>query len=222
MAAEFFCLRCRTPFLNSAPLDENGVCRLCRSGVHGFDAVYCYGEYTGALRELIHLFKYSGMRPLAEPLGRLMSRALPRDQRFDALVPMPMHWRKWLARGFNQSTLLARVMSRRTGLPLWKVVRREKGGAPQAGLTHAQRLRNTSGAFHVPRPERVRGKRLLLIDDVYTTGATAGACALALRRAGAAHVAVLALARPDRQAALRAGKGVGPVDPTMEDAHACQ
>ena len=75
--AEYFCVDCRTPFLNSAPLDDNGRCALCRSGLSGFDAVYSYGEYDGALRKLIHVFKYGGVKPLASPLGRLLSGALP-------------------------------------------------------------------------------------------------------------------------------------------------
>ena len=147
--AECFCSDCRTPFLNSAPLDAQGRCALCRRGLTGFDGAYSYGEYAGTLRKLIHLFKYSGISPLAAPLGRLLVRALPRTESFDAIVPMPLHWMRRWRRGFNQSQLLGRVLANRTGLPLMDVMRRRKATPPQAGLTSAERRTNVAGAFEV-------------------------------------------------------------------------
>lgn len=200
MVAEYFCSQCNTPFLNSAPLDSEGRCRLCRSGLTGFRRAFAYGEYDGTLRTLIHLLKYSGVEPLAQPLGAMLSRALPRHIEFDAIVPMPLHWyRKW-RRGFNQSELLAKVLSGRTGLPLiTDAMTRRRSTAPQAGLSGAQRRLNVSGAFAVKRRHLIEGRRVLLVDDVMTTGATAGTCAAALRRAGASEVSVLTLARVDRR-----------------------
>ena len=200
--AEHFCADCGTPFLNSAPLDANGRCSLCRNGLSGYDAVYTYGEYDGALRNLIHVFKYGGIMPLASRLGPLLSSALPREQQFDVIVAMPLHWRKKLQRGFNQSELLARSVSRRTGIPVADALRRRKSTAPQAGLTRAQRRTNVAGVFEVSRRDKVEGLHVLLIDDVFTTGATAGACAAALKRAGAKRVSVLTLARADRRKSL--------------------
>lgn len=197
--AEHFCSQCQTPFLNSSPLDEEGRCKLCRNGLTGFDAVFAWGDYTGPLRQLIHLFKYSGCSPLAEPLGARMARALPRAQAFDLIVPMPLHWRRRLRRGFNQSEALAKVLGRRTGTPVLNAIQRRKATPPQAGLTAAERRTNMSGAFRVPHRKQVEGRSVLLVDDVLTTGATAGACAAALKRAGAARVAVLTLARVDRR-----------------------
>ena len=190
---------CRTPFLNSAPLDEEGRCAMCRGGLTGFDAAFSYGEYEGPLRKLIHEFKYGGITPLASELGPLLSQALPREQRFDAIVPMPLHWRKRLERGFNQSELLARFLSRRTGIPVLNALKRRKPTAPQAGLTRAQRRTNVAGAFEASRRNRIDGRHVLLIDDVLTTGATASACAAVLKRAGARRVTVLTLARADRR-----------------------
>ena len=197
--AEHFCTCCRTPFLNPAPLDEHGVCRLCRSGAREFDAVYSFGAYEGALQGMIHLFKYESIRPLARPLARWLIQAFPREQQFDALVPMPLHWVRRLRRGFNQADLLAREVSRQTGIEVMRPVKRIKNTAKQATLTRAGRRRNVAGAFRVADVSCIRGKRLLLIDDVFTTGSTLSACARALKRAGAAHVSALTLARVDRR-----------------------
>jgi ComF family protein len=200
--AEFFCVSCRTPFLNRAPLDESGRCTLCRLELNGFDQVYCFGAYEGVLRKLVHLLKFEGVTTLRRPLGAFLARALPREASFDAIVPMPLHWRKRWQRRFNQADLLAREISRRWNVPIRRWVRRKKATAPQAGLTSAQRRKNVQGAFEAKDRASLKGKRILLIDDVLTTGATAGACARSLKRAGAAHVTLLTLARRDRRAAF--------------------
>jgi ComF family protein len=175
---------------------------LCRRGLRGFDAAYSFGSYEGTLRELIHLFKYGRIRTLAGPLGRMIASAVPRDRVFDAVVPVPLHWRRRLDRGFNQSELLARAVARRYGLGVTNAARRRRATPAQAGLSNAGRRTNVAGAFTVKRPRAVAGCRVLLVDDVMTTGATAGACAAALRRAGATYVALLTLARVDRRAGV--------------------
>ena len=210
--AEFFCVSCRTPFLNAFPLDLEGRCALCRSGLRGFDAAYCFGSYEGVLRELIHLFKYGGVKTLARPLGDFLAAALPRDERFDAVTPVPLHWRRQWQRGFNQSDLLARDVSRRCSFPVLRALRRVNPTAAQAGLSNTARRRNVAAAFRARGGEshRLEGKRILLIDDVMTTGSTAAACALALKRAGAARVALLTLARVDRRIDAPRGQGRPP------------
>jgi ComF family protein len=210
LEAEYFCVSCRTPFLNRFPLDAEGRCGLCRGGLLGFDAAWCYGAYEGTLRELIHLFKYAGMRPLARPLGTLLAGALPRDQRFDLVTPVPLHWRRRWERGFNQADLLAREIAHRCGLPVKHVARRVRATWTQAGLSNAARRQNVARAFSA-RGRGVEGRRILLIDDVMTTGATAGACALALKRAGARWVGLLALARVDRRWSAATGRPAGRV-----------
>ena len=219
LAAEFHCAACKTPFLNRYPLDEEGRCALCRLGLAGFDRVYSYGSYEGTLRTLIHLFKYEKIHTLAKPLGAMLARSIPIEERFDVVVPMPLHWRRRWQRGFNQSALLAKEIARRWNVPVLGAVRRVKPTVPQAGLTNAKRRANMSGAFAPSRPllERMSGGRfifgaarkkplqgacVLLIDDVLTTGATAAACARALKRAGAKHVTLAAVARTDRRVAL--------------------
>jgi len=198
--AEFFCVSCRTAFLNAFPLDAEGRCALCRGGLRGFDAAYCFGSYEGALRGLIHLYKYGRVRTLAKPLADFLSAALPRDERFDAVTPVPLHWRRQWQRGFNQSELLAKALSRRCGIPVVHALRRVRATSAQAGLSNTRRRQNVTAAFAGRRAARLlKGKRVLLIDDVMTTGSTATACALTLKRAGAARVALLTVARVDRR-----------------------
>jgi ComF family protein len=203
LEAEFFCVSCRTPFLNAFPLDFEGRCALCRTGLRGFDRAYCFGSYEGALRDLIHLYKYGRIKTLARPLGEFLSAALPREERFDAVTPVPLHWLRQYQRGFNQSEALAREIARRTGFAFVRTLRRGRSTSAQAGLSNTARRKNVAGAFRcrrsVRRAGRLEGKRILLVDDVLTTGSTAAECALALKRAGAARVTVLTVARVNRR-----------------------
>lgn len=199
LSAGIFCVQCRTAFHNDRPLDEFGRCRACRLGVRGFDAAYSYGEYGGRLRRLIHLFKFHRVLGLGEHFSQWLAVALPRDERADLIVPVPLHWWRHWRRGYNQAHRLGRALSRRTGIPCRTVLRRTKRTRPQTSLTRAERRVNVRGAFQVKRPEEVQGRTILLVDDVYTTGATLGACAQALRAAGARRVVVLTIARADRR-----------------------
>lgn len=200
LVSEYACARCRTPFLNPRPLNEHGLCRLCAAGVTAFEGAWSCGSYEDRLRGLIHLFKYGRMLPLGRLFGRWMARAYPRDQLFEVIVPVPSHWRRRLWRGFDQAAVLARELSRLTGIPAAQALRRTRHTNPQAGLTRRQRRLNIRGCFRTVLPEKVRGRRVLLIDDILTTGATANAAAEALKAAGAAHVGVFTLARADRAA----------------------
>jgi len=202
LLAEHFCVQCHAPFASRYPLDEEGRCGLCRRGVRGFDAAYSFGFYEAELRDLLHLFKYGRIQTLAKPLGRFLALALPRESAFDVIVPMPLHWRKRWQRGFNQSDLLARELSRRVNIPVMRALRRVRFTSAQAGLTNAKRRLNVSGAFRPKRERSLDGKRVLLIDDVMTTGATAASCARALKIAGAREVTLLTVARADRRMIL--------------------
>jgi len=214
LEAAFFCKLCRTPFVDSYPLDEHDLCTICREGMVSFDAAYSYGSYDDTLRDLIHLFKYARVETLAAPLGRLMVSAIPRDEQFDVVQPMPMHWMKRWERGFNQAELLAKPIARRYGVGLGHGLRRVKRGKSQAGLDYSERLANLKNAFRVARPKHITGKRVLLVDDVYTTGATLRAAAAALKEAGARRVCVLTLARVDRR------RETAPGAPKVRRAHA--
>jgi ComF family protein len=188
------------------PLDEHDLCTVYREGLANFDSAYSFGSFEGPLQQLIHLFKYAKVESLAEPLSRLLIQALPLDRNFDAVIAMPMHWRKQWDRGFNQAELLARPVARRYGLKLWPNLRRKRYTKSQAGLTETERRANLKDSFGLSRPAHAAGRRFLLIDDVFTTGATLRAAAAVLKSAGAAHVSALTLARVDRR-----GSSPGPL-----------
>lgn len=185
--------------MDAYPLDEHDLCTVCRESLVNFDTAYSFGSYEGPLQQLIHLLKYGKVETLAGPMARLLVRALPLEQTFDAVIAMPMHWRKRWERGFNQAELLALPVARRYGLKLSANLRRKRYTKPQAGLTEAERRENLKGSFRVRKAGQIAGKRILLIDDVFTTGATLRAAAAELKAAGAAHVSALTLARVDRR-----------------------
>jgi ComF family protein len=150
-------------------------------------------------RVLVHALKYGDRLDLAPMMGRWISQA-GREllAEADALVPVPLHWRRLWARRFNQSAMLAAAVSRQTGLPVAAgALQRVKPTAQQVGLSRTERAANVQGAFRVPGDGKaaVTGRRLVLIDDVLTSGATVDGCARALPRAGAANVDVLVFAR---------------------------
>ena len=150
-------------------------------------------------RALVHGLKYGDRLDLAPMMGRWATHA-GREllAGADALVPVPLHWRRLWGRRFNQSAMLAAAISAESGVPIaTSVLKRVKPTAQQVGLSRTQRAANVQGAFRVPPEGRgaVAGRRLILVDDVLTSGATVDGCARALLRAGAANVDVLIFAR---------------------------
>jgi ComF family protein len=199
-SADVFCERCGTAFTNGYPLDAEGICRLCRSGKVHFDASYAYGSYEGELRQLVHLLKYGRVETAAPLLASRMKAALPPGTYWDLIVPVPLPWfRKW-RRGFNQAELLGRELAKRTSIPFQHALVRRRLGRVQAGLTKTERRRNIANAFRNSPDAGVSGKSVLLVDDVFTTGATANACARLLKRSGAERGGGLTVARVDRRA----------------------
>ncbi len=156
-------------------------------------------RYDDVARTLVQAFKYGDRLDLAPVMGRWMASA-GRElfEAADALVPVPLHWRRQWARRFNQSALLAEVIGKAGRLPVaYTALKRVKATPQQVGLSQSQRATNVQGAFRVGndgKPEVV-GRRLILVDDVLTSGATVDTCARALLRAGAANVDVLVFAR---------------------------
>jgi ComF family protein len=159
------------------------------------------GAYEGVLRQVIHGLKYEGRRTLAATLGEMMrARGAEVLRDADVAVPVPLHWRRQHARGFNQAEDLAR----RLGLPVVRALSRVRATSPQSGLSAADRRRNLRGAFAPPRrgwrrrrqhDPAIRGACVVIVDDVSTTGATLEACATLLREGGAREVRALTAAR---------------------------
>jgi ComF family protein len=156
-------------------------------------------RYDDVASALVHALKYGDRLDLAPTMGRWMAQAgRELTDAAGALVPVPLHWRRLWARRFNQAAALARVISHASGVPvLDDALKRVRATPQQVGLKKAERATNVQGAFRVPDDKQasVAGKRLVLVDDVLTTGATVDTCTRALLRAGAAQVDVLVFAR---------------------------
>lgn len=178
---------------------EGAQCGACIAQPPPFDrarAVMRYGE-TG--RTIAHRLKYGRRVSLADVMANHMVRLLRAEGREDMiLVPVPLHrWRIW-SRGFNQSALIARQMGRRTGLPIEvDLIRRTKSTPPLHALRRSERAKIVKGAFALGlgSEAKLRGKTVILVDDIWTTGATASACARVLRKGGAGEVHIICWAR---------------------------
>jgi ComF family protein len=172
--------------------EYSGVCGQCFKKEPPFSKVINFGLYEGVLAEAINHLKFHGIKKLSKPLGRLLLRFdLPG---VDGIVPVPLSIKRLRERGFNQSLLLARVISTKRKVPLlMDILVKKKETPPQTGLSAKERLLNLKNAFEVKGD--LRNLRLLLVDDVMTTGATATECSKQLMKAGAKEVVVLTLAR---------------------------
>ena len=173
------------------------TCWLCRQGSSPLVQVRAALDHSGPVPPAIHALKYEGLFAVALPLAELMEAAWPRWRTpIDMVVPVPLHPERERERGFNQACLLSRHLCHKLALPLeTAVLRRIRQTRPQVGLSRADRLTNVSGAFRA-QVEHVAGRRILLVDDVYTTGATLAAAGSALLDAGARSVSAYCLARP--------------------------
>ena len=147
---------------------------------------------------IVKTIKYSGQPDMGRNLGRLIATMMQPSGFFegvDGLVPVPLAWRRWLKRGYNQSLMLARGVSDVTGLPIYnKVLERTRNVQSQTSLSPEERRHNVEGIFRLSHPEQAEGRHLLIIDDVVTTGATVRACAEELVRAEGCRFGVLSLA----------------------------
>jgi ComF family protein len=192
-----YCERLGTPF----PADHGGslISPAALAEPPAYHRARAAARYSDVVRDLIHLLKYGDRMDLVRSLGRWMARAggeLLADA--DALVPVPLHWGRLWQRRFNQSSALAHAILALSGIPVADhLLVRSRATQPQFGLPRGERAQNVQGAFKVPQAMRteVKGKKLVLVDDILTTGATADACTKVLLRAGALRVDVLVLAR---------------------------
>lgn len=220
LIAPFLCSRCcGTVTMLTSPLcpvcglefnyraGEDHTCGACLSKPRKFDMARACGRYDQGLKELIHWFKYRNLPQLANPLGVLLEWGFWnnfREHAIDVIIPVPLHVKRMRSRGFNQAYLLARsAMAAGLGQGHFqqrpaiapKLLARIRPTLPQAGLNRELRRKNIRDAFAVTRPDQVKGKSILLVDDVFTTGATVNECARILKKAGAEWVGVLSVAR---------------------------
>ena len=195
------CAQCGTPF--PAPVDAIGAanhrCGKCVLSAPHYDRARAVGLYKGTLRDVIHAMKYRPVFALVSPLAELLGAWFTvywGDRVPDALVPVPLHRLRLRRREFDQAQALASELGRQVDVPVWSEgLVRHVSTPSQIGLSAVERRRNIRGAFRTGPRRSCEGKSLLLIDDVYTTGATALECARVLRRAGAARVDVYTVAR---------------------------
>jgi ComF family protein len=219
------CDRCGDPLTrqNQSPIpnpqsltqSSQSLCPRCCACEGAVGRARAIGEYEGTLREIIHALKYAGRRSLARPLAERMrerGRDLLLDE-VDWVVPVPLHWRREYRRGFNQS----REIARHLGPPIVEALSRRRATRAQVELAADARHANVADAFrlrrHWLRERRLQGMRVLLVDDVSTTGATLEACARVLKQAGASEVYALTAARVCHSAATAARSNPRPQSP---------
>ena len=192
------CVRCDQPFISPAATTytPNHQCQQCQEQPPHFQRAWTLFPYLPPLRDAICAFKYRGKLTLARPLAQLMINALPHGLDADVIIPVPLHPARLRTREFNQSLLLADQLGRHLSRPISATnLVRIALTDPQTTLSRQARLRNLRNAFSVRRPQDLAGTRILLVDDVFTTGTTVNECAKALRKAGSGPVFALTLAR---------------------------
>ena len=198
-AGERVCSRCGAfpGYPGQVGLGEH-FCPACRSETRSFELARAVAPYEGPVREAVLRLKYRGRQPLAGPLGRMMADAAQRERAFaraEALVPVPLHPQRERERGYNQSVLLARAVGEALELPvLERAVVKVRATPSQTTLNGAKRRQNLQQAFAVAHPGFVKGKIILIIDDVFTTGSTVTILSHLLRQNGAAGIMVLTFA----------------------------
>ena len=201
--------------------EDHALCRLCQLAPPPFARAVAFGSYDGALRGLIHLLKFDQVRPAANVLGCLLADSI---QALDpslppgtlAIVPVPLHASRQSQRGFNQAEMIVRAALKRLRRAgdagrkdrfelISRALIRVRDTGSQIGLNRNRRRQNLRGAFIVKAPAVIAGRNVILVDDVYTTGATASECARVLRRAGAARIWVVTAGRTLRATPLFSG-----------------
>jgi len=192
-----FCSLCGDPVAGA--VEHGFICYSCSANKPAFDAARSAARYDGVAGESLRQLKYEKALWLAPDMAELLHRCLLAEypgRRFDFIVPVPLHHVRRRGRGYNQSAILAKELSRRMDCPVQPgMLRRIRPTATQTNLTAADRLSNVASAFQYGRREWLAGRRILLVDDVMTTGATVDACAKTLKKGGAESVHVVTVAR---------------------------
>jgi ComF family protein len=183
------CLKCGRPFVSGI----STTCADCIKSEPHFENARSFGPYNGTLRKAINLFKYHGIKRLAGPLSDVMHRiSIPS---VSTVVPVPLYKRRLRQREFNQSALLAKQTAKQLGIPLTlDCLVKTRDTAPQVGMNSKDRFRNVNKAFIIKDSSLILNRNTLLVDDVFTTGATVRECSRMLKKAGADKVYVITLA----------------------------
>jgi ComF family protein len=191
------CRRCGAELIDAGPSPEH--CPRCKGISLRFDAAVVLGSYHAGLGEMVLRMKQPAHHGLSQAMGRLLAerrREQLRGLGASLIVPIPMFWARWLKRGINNPDVLAGCLGRSLGIPVRRrILTKHRNTLPQAHLPPSRRFENVRGAFRVRNAPAVRGARVLLVDDVLTTGATCSEAAKMLRGAGAASVVVAVVAR---------------------------
>lgn len=192
-----FCPRCAIPF--GSDTVSSHLCGACMKSPPRFSSSHALVVYGKEIFPLLHRMKYAPDPSLARFMGALLAMNLGDELealKADLIIPIPLHAKRLRERGFNQSVVLARELSHGLGIPLdLHSLKRIRATAPQVGLSRSQRAENLRGAFLVTGPDRIKHKRILLVDDVLTTGATANEATKSLLKAGAKETHVVVFAR---------------------------
>ena len=192
-----FCAKCSQPFTGA--ITGSFACANCANRLLHFEAGVSAYRSRGVAREVVHRFKYGRQIHLRRLLGDWLAEALKDSRlaarRFDLVVPVPLHPARQRERGFNQAELLAAELRRVSGLTVRNVLQRTRYTATQTQFDRSERMENLRGAFRLRRGSNVQDLRMLLVDDVLTTGSTLSECASVLREAGALSVHAVTAAR---------------------------
>jgi ComF family protein len=196
LPAHPLCPRCGIPFEGAG---DDHPCSSCLKNPPPFHAARAALLHGGPGRDLIHAFKYHGRPHLRRPLGLLVVERLTEfvaRERPDLIVPVPLHVKRLRSRGFNQALLVGELLAEEWRIPFHcRALRRVRWTEPQINLAAELRRENVRNAFRVPDTSPVEGRRVLLVDDVFTTGSTVEECSRTLLRAGAEEVLVITLSR---------------------------
>jgi len=210
-----FCNTCGLPF-HGLTGSSAGYCGRCLAHPPAYETARCAVAYEGVLRDSLVRFKYYGALHLSRTLSDILIRAFHRyfdPTHYDLIIPIPIHRKRLAVRGFNQALLLAERLSSHTGIPLDRTTfGKTRDTPPQVGLSRHERVKNIRGSFAVSNPARIRDRRILLVDDVITTGSTIAEAAVTLRRGKASSVSALVLA-------LRIGLPDDPAPPDPPSVH---
>ncbi len=211
------CAACGRPFPKSSSTADH-LCGDCILDTFHFDFARSPFYHAGVIRESLHAIKFGAEIHLIRPVAQLLAKTIVEWEHggFDLVIPVPLHPLRLRERGFNQSALLARFLSKSISAPLdLNILKRTLWTVPQTGLSREERLSNVKNAFRVEHPQLSKGKRVLLVDDVFTTGTTLSECAGILKKSGAREVLAVTVSRVMLERGIQGGsqgEGGGPLE----------